>query len=56
MSIGWSEFFEKPPNVLLTVCASTGAWPTPQSAIAMAARRAVRKFRLEVMLIVVRFP
>jgi hypothetical protein len=56
MSIGWSEFFEKPPNVLLMVCASTGAGPSQQSAIATTASSASRKFRLEVVLIVVRLP
>jgi hypothetical protein len=56
MSIGWSEFFEKPPNVLLMVCASTGAGPSKQSAIATAASSAAGKFPLEVMLIVARFP
>jgi hypothetical protein len=56
MSIGWSEFFEKPPKVLVMVCASAGAAARAQSAMEAAARSAAGKGRIKVMFIAALFP
>jgi hypothetical protein len=56
MSIGWSEFFEKPPKVLVIVCACAGAAVSPQSAMEATANSGACRGRIKVMLILAPFP